>query len=162
MHIFHTHHRLKPEFRDELDLLLVENLFRVRNRIISKNVKSKSTSDKEFLRIFNDPKWFYQFFDSNLAKVIIDTALHYASVILKSHTEEEIFTTWDNICQTYYQKNYAETSKSNGKLRETIFAPENDLSNISKKLLKKMLDFGILESDGQLKFRHRDFSSCIR
>ena len=58
MHIFHTHHRLKPEFRDELDLLLVENLFRVRNRIISKNVKSKSTSDKEFLRIFNDPKWF--------------------------------------------------------------------------------------------------------
>lgn len=159
MHIFHTHHRLKTEFRDELDLLLVENLFRVRDRIISKNVKSNSTSHKEFLRIFNDPKWFNQFFDSNLAKVIIDTALHYASVILKSHTEEEIFNSWHNICQTYYQKNHPETSKSNGKLRETIFTPENDLNNISNKLLKKMLDFGILrESDGQLKFRHRDFA----
>ena len=159
MHIFHTHHRLKPEFRDELDLLLVENLFRERDRIILKNVKPDSISDKEFLRIFDEPKWFYQFFDSNLAKIIMDTALHYASVMLKSHSEEEINTIWHNICQTYYQNNYPETSKSNGKLRETIFTPENDLNNISNKLLKKMLDFGILrESDGQLKFRHRDFA----
>ena len=86
MHMFHTNLRLYEKDRDALDTLLIQTLIKSRNDVVARNGSLRS--NKKILDKFNDPDWYNEFFDSNLAKIIIDTSIEYISKLEENISEQ--------------------------------------------------------------------------
>ena len=68
MHIYHTNFDMRDAPRRELDRRLLETLLEVREYF-----RARAVIENEFL----DPDFYHGFFDANLAKIIIDTAINF-------------------------------------------------------------------------------------
>lgn len=178
MHMFHTNLRLVKGHRENLDQFLIKALIKSRDRVVEDNRTIRS--NKANLDKFNNAEWYNQFFESNLAKIIIKTSIQYIAQVGKDENDEQIleddaWLIWKLICKRYFEEHH--DKRQIGQLNERIIQLEtNDiirletnsniniiqatkLKNLSIILLDYLHAFGILrESDGEKKFRHRDFA----
>ena len=173
MHMFHTNLRLYEKDREKLDKMLIRTLIKSRDIVVSRN--SQLRSNALILDRFNDLEWYHQFFESNLAKIIIDTSIEYVSKLEEKIGKQDLESSWNLICKRYYEEHHE--NRQTGQLDERIIELEtNDvtrlvtnhnipiiqavkLKEVSEILLDYLHAFGILrESDGEKKFRHRDFA----
>ncbi|DAC18257.1 MAG TPA: hypothetical protein D7I06_02000, partial [Candidatus Poseidoniales archaeon] len=173
MHMFHTNLRLYDEDREALDALLIQNLIKSRNNVVARNGALRS--NKKILNKFDDPDWYNEFFDSNLAKIIVDTSIEYISKLEENVSKQALESSWELICKRYFEEHH--DKRQTGQLDERIIELEtNDVTRlitnntitiiqavkqkeVSEILLDYLHAFGILrESDGEKKFRHRDFA----
>ena len=175
MHMFHTNLDLVEHHRTSLDNNLVRKLFEKRDEIVTKEKRPDGTSRREHLQIFNAAEWYHQFFDANLAKIIIDTSLEYVSKVEDRLSDKDVKQAWHLVCNRYFE--YWSEKRREGQLNEKIIGVEEEdirrlitqetmnesqqdkLKQNIQILLDYLLAFGILrESDGEKKFRHRDFA----
>ena len=180
MHMFYTNLRLMEEPRKELDSLLVTTLIESRDKVVQENREVTKTAEIEN---FNDMMWYNQFFDSNLAKIIIQTSIEYlvkieSKNLNKVQTDDyrsNINLAWNLICKRFFQEH--SQNRKQGQLSERVINLDTgDIISLEtntnltilqavklKEYVNVLLDyfhaFGLLrESDGDKKFRHRDFA----
>ena len=141
MHLFYTNFDLQDEIRNKLDQNLIDNILLERNKIIENYPDEPDFSSRVF---YND------FFDKNLAGIIIRTALN----LYRESTGHDVKSSWNRLCNRYFQLNHSSKRKS-GILDESLPETEEEDS----KLIHYLELAGILRNTEEgKKFRHRDFA----
>ena len=139
MHIYHTNFDMRDAPRRELDRRLLETLLEVREYF-----RARAVIENEFL----DPDFYHGFFDANLAKIIIDTAINFLD-----KEDYDARLAWQQLCGAYHRNR--SKSRKKGQLDESLSFTEED--NIPQAFIERLKLFGILR-EGR-KFRHRDFAT---
>lgn len=149
MHIFYTNFDMIETARSDVDKLLMKTLLGRRLEFIDSN--------KEFYEktaVFEDWSWYPQFFEANLSKIIIDTALDFLQSTdgWKAYDVEKI---WLEICQDFYAQEFIRT-RNFGDLSESIVRNSSFNKVDRNELMEDLVQLGILRATN--KFRHRDFA----
>ena len=145
MHIYHTNFDMRDAPRKDLDRGLLEELLRVRELFRGSELfKGRDVAENDFL----DPEFYHTFFEANLAKIIIDTAINF----LKEE-DYDARLAWQQLCRSYYRNRSKNRRK--GQLDESLAFADED--NIPHGFIDRLQLFGILR-EGR-KFRHRDFAT---
>ena len=139
MHIYHTNFDMRDAPRKELDRGLLEELLRVREAF-----RGREVTENEFL----DPVFYHTFFEANLAKIIIDTAINFLG-----KEDYDARLAWRQLCRAYYRNRSKNRRK--GQLDESLSFTDEE--NIPQGFIDRLQLFGILR-EGR-KFRHRDFAT---
>ena len=149
MHIFYTNFDMIETARSDVDKLLMKTLLGRRLEFIDSN--------KEFYEktaVFEDWSWYPQFFEANLSKIIIDTALDFLQSTdgWKAYDVEKI---WLEICQDFYAQEFIR-ARNFGDLSESIVRNSSFNKVDRNELMEDLVQLGILRATN--KFRHRDFA----
>ena len=126
MHIYHTNFDMRDAPRRELDRRLLETLLEVREYF-----RARAVIENEFL----DPDFYHGFFDANLAKIIIDTAINFLD-----KEDYDARLAWQQLCGAYHRNRSKNRKK--GQLDESLSFTEED--NIPQAFIERLKLFGIL------------------
>ncbi len=94
------------------------------------------------------PVFYHTFFEANLAKIIIDTAINFLG-----KEDYDARLAWRQLCRAYYRNRSKNRRK--GQLDESLSFTDEE--NIPQGFIDRLQLFGILR-EGR-KFRHRDFAT---